>query len=52
MDNSVVIARAGGWKKVQEGKGRMNGDEWRLGVVNTQFGVQRMDCRTVYLKPV
>lgn len=48
----MVIAGGGDWKKVEEGKGRINGDERRLGLVNTQFSVQMMDSRTVSLKPV
>lgn len=44
-----IEGRGGKWKKVKGISG--DGRRW-LGVVNTQYNVQIMYCRVVYLKPV
>ena len=49
-DNSRMIARKKeGWEEVGEGK---NSDGRRLCVVSTQYNIQLMYCRTVYLKAI
>lgn len=41
------------WGEVEEGAVWLNGDKRRrLGVMNTQYSMQMMFYRTVYLKPM
>ena len=48
----MVIARLRGMGGSGGGYEGINGDGWRLGVVNTQYSVQVMCCKIVHLKPV